>query len=262
MKQKRHRLFIKGMVASSLFLGNLWAVEIADDASAINIAGKQRMYTQRLLKDYAMVGMGNTFGNPKKDLASTIRAFDDHLKSLQAYAKDAATKAALSEEEKAWKPLKKMLKETPDVQKGGELQKKLEVLLKLSDKTTTMFVKASGKASEELVNIAGRQRMLSQRMASLYMLKVWGVSEPEFKEKLDDTLNLFKQSHKRLEKADINTNETKKLLAKVKRSFMFFEMMNRSKSKFVPSLIYKKSDDILKKMNRVTELYVTKEESK
>ena len=259
MTRKTKHSLIRAAVVSSFLCGNLWAVEIANDASAINMAGKQRMYTQRILKDYAMAGMGNTFGDPEKDLVSTINAFDDHLKSLQAYAKDAAVKEALSTVEKEWIPLKKILQKTPDVQKAGTLQQKLEALLKASDKVTKMFAKASGKASGELVNMAGRQRMLSQRMASLYMLKVWGVNDPEFKQKLDDALNIFKQSHEKLEKADINTDQTKKLLAKVKRAFMFFEMMNRSKSKFIPSLIYKKSDDILKNMNQVTELYVAEE---
>jgi len=258
MKKKRYRV-LKGVAVSTLLIGNLLAAEIANDASAINIAGKQRMYTQRLLKDYAMVGMGNTFGNPQEDLTTTIKEFDDHLKSLQAYAKDAKIKSALAEAEKIWTPLKKVLQGKPDVKKAATLEEDLEALLKASDKVTKMFAKASGKSSGELVNIAGRQRMLSQRMASLYMLKVWGVNDPEFKKKLDDALTLFKQSHEKLEKAAINTEETKKLLAKVKRAFMFFEMMNRSKSKFVPSLIYKKSNDILKNMNQVTELYVAQE---
>jgi nitrate/nitrite-specific signal transduction histidine kinase len=235
------------------------AVEIKSPADAVNIAGKQRMYTQRLLKDYAMTGMGNTFGDPKKDLAETVSAFEDHLKSLQTYAKDDAAKAALKEVQALWEPLKKELAAAPDVSKAGMLQEKLEALLKASDKATKAFAKASGKASGEIVNMAGRQRMLSQRMASLYMLKVWGVNDPKFKEKLDGALKLFKTSHQKLESAPINTDESKKLLAKVKRSFMFFEMMNRSKSKFVPSLIYKKSNDILKNMNSVTQIYVSQE---
>jgi nitrate/nitrite-specific signal transduction histidine kinase len=235
------------------------AVEIKSPADAVNIAGKQRMYTQRLLKDYAMVGMGNTFGDPKKDLDETIHAFEEHLKSLQTYAKDDATKAALNEVQTLWDPLKKELVATPDVTKAGALQEKLEALLKASDKATKAFAKASGKTSGEIVNMAGRQRMLSQRMASLYMLKVWGVNDPKFKEKLDGALKRFKTSQQKLETAPVNTDESKKLLAKVKRSFMFFEMMNRSKSKFVPSLIYKKSNDILGNMNKVTQIYVTQE---
>ena len=91
------------------------------------------------------------------------------------------------------------------------------------------------------------------------MIKVWGVDDPKFKEKMDESMVLFKTSLVELEKSELNTEEITKLLAKVKRSFTFFEMMNKSKSKFVPTLIYKKSNDILENMNSATKAYVALE---
>ncbi|KYJ87331.1 hypothetical protein AS592_09405 [Sulfurovum riftiae] len=252
---------IKRLGIFFLMTVSLVAADIQSPEEAVDIAGKQRMYTQRMLKDYAMVGMGNTFGDPGKDLQKTIDEFTDHLASLKVYAKKDTTKKSLDEIESLWKPLQKTLQETPDISKAGKLQEDLEVLLKAADTATKYFAEESGKASGEIVNLAGRQRMLSQRMASLYMLKVWGVKDPRFKTKLDDALTLFKTSLEKLERSPLNNDEINTLLAKVKRSFVFFEMMNRSNSKFVPTLIYKKSDDILKNMNSVTQLYV-KSESK
>jgi hypothetical protein len=101
--------------------------------------------------------------------------------------------------------------------------------------------------------------MLSQRMASLYMLKVWGVNDPKFKDKMTKTMELFKKSHEVLKKSSMNTPEINKLLTKVERAFMFFEIMNKSSSKFIPALIYKKSNEILKNMNTVTGLYAAQE---
>jgi nitrate/nitrite-specific signal transduction histidine kinase len=253
------RKIVSAVCFMVLVSGILYAVEIQSSADAVNIAGKQRMYTQRMLKDYAMVGMKNTFGNPGADLKKTIVSFNDHLASLKAYAKDDEIKKSLDEVETLWKPIQKELEGTPELKKAEKLQVELEKLLKASDKATKLFAKASGKESGEIVNIAGRQRMLSQRMAGLYMLKVWGVEDPKFKEKLDDTLKLFKISLEKLQKSPLNNDEINALLAKVKRSFIFFEMMNRSRSKFVPSLIYKKSNDILENMNTVTQLYVKSE---
>jgi len=250
---------MKKMVTSigiSLSLsGYLYAVDIKSAEDAVNIAGKQRMFTQRMLKDYAMVGMNNTFGNPGEDLKKTMDAFSDHLASLKGYTKDAEIKKSLEKVEALWMPIQKELHSTPSVEQAQKLQEDLEKLLKASDEATKLFAKASGKEAGEMVNIAGRQRMLSQRMASLYMLKVWGVEDPKFKTKLTDTLTLFKTSLQKLETSSLNNDKTKTLLAKVKRSFVFFEMMNRSKSKFVPTLIYKKSNDILQNMDKVTQLY-------
>ena len=235
------------------------AIEITSPTHAVDIAGKQRMFTQRMLKDYAMVGMGNTFGKPGEDLKKISDNFQDHMESLAAYTKSDEVKKSIEKVEVLWTPLKQTLSEAPSKEKVEKLQVDLDALLKAADDTTKLFAKESGKASGETVNKAGRQRMLSQRMASLYMLKVWEVEDPQFKTKLDDAMKLFKTSLAELEKSSLNTDEIKTLLAKVKRSFMFFEMMSKSKSKFVPTLIYKKSNDILVNMNSATQKYVALE---
>jgi nitrate/nitrite-specific signal transduction histidine kinase len=232
-----------------------FAIEIKNLAQAVNEAGRQRMLTQRMLKDYAMIGIGDTFGNPKEDLKKVMETFEDHLQGLTAFAKDAETKKSLEEQRKLWEPIKKMLSEPPTKERAMELQEKLDQLLKAADRTTKLLAKQTGKESGEVINISGRQRMLSQRMAALYMLKVWGIDDPKFKEKMDDAMKLFGDSLERLKKSDLNTDQINQLLNRVKKNFMFFEIMNRSQNHFIPSLIYKKSNDILKDMNTITGLY-------
>ena len=258
MKNKSKQI-VRGLTAVCLFSSFSFAIEISSSAHAVDIAGKQRMFTQRMLKDYAMVGMKNTFGKPDEDLKKIIIDFDDATESLLKYVKNDETKKSLEKVKSLWNPLKKVLDEEASIEKVGKLQEELEILLKASDDTTKLFAKDSGSASGKIVNMAGRQRMLSQRMAGLYMLKVWGVEDLQFKEKMIKTMELFKTSLAELEKSELNTEEITKLLAKVKRSFIFFEMMNKSKSKFVPTLIYKKSNDILKNMNSATQAYVALE---
>jgi nitrate/nitrite-specific signal transduction histidine kinase len=233
----------------------VWAIEIKNLAQAVNEAGRQRMLTQRMLKDYAMIGIGNTFGNPTEDLKKVMEMFEDHLQGLTAFATDEETKKSLEEQRKLWEPIKKMLAEPPTKERAAELQGKLDALLKAADRTTKLFAKQTGKKSGEIINISGRQRMLSQRMANLYMLKVWGMNDPKFKEKMDAAMKLFSDSLDRLMASDLNTDEINKLLARVKKNFMFFQVMNKSQTKFIPSLIYKKSNEILMDKNTVTGLY-------
>jgi hypothetical protein len=245
----------KIILISVVFGSMIHAIEIANINQAINLSGKQRMYTQRMLKDYAMVGMNNTFANPGEDLNQTIADFEDHLVSLIAFNKDKKTAKALQEVNKKWEAIKQDLSAKPKKENAEKLQLMLDELLKLADEATKDFALQSGKKSGEIINISGRQRMLSQRMAGLYMLKVWGVKDPEFKQKLDNSMKLFKESLEKLINNDSNTKEINELLTKVKKSFIFFEMMNKSKNRFIPTLIYKKSDDILKDMNEVTIKY-------
>ena len=255
----KSKQLLRGVTAISLLSSGAFSMEVSSSTQAVDIAGKQRMFTQRMLKDYAMIGMKNTFGKPDEDLKNVVGSFDDATNALLTYAKSDELKQSIEKMKILWTPLKQVLSEDATIEKVSKLQEDLEVLLKAADDTTKLFAKESGKVSDEVVNMSGRQRMLSQRMAGLYMLKVWGVEDPQFKEKMLKTMELFKTSLTELEKSELNTEEITKLLAKVKRSFIFFEMMNKSKSKFVPTLIYKKSNDILKNMNSATQAYVALE---
>ena len=250
---------IKIVLLPSLLCSYSFGLEIKDLSHAVDVSGKQRMFTQRMLKDYAMVGLENNFGNPDEDLKKIMTAFENHLDSLIGFNTDKATGESLEKVKVLWGPIKVALNEAPSKDQVGKMQEDLEALLKQSNEAVGLFAKQTGKASGEIINISGRQRMLSQRMASLYMLKVWGVDDPQFKKKMDGALTLFKTSQEKLLASEMNTPEITILLKKSKKSFIFFEMMNKSKSKFIPTLIYKKSNDILRDMNTVTGLYVVED---
>jgi len=246
---------IKITLLSSLSLSCINAVEIKNNEEAINVAGKQRMFTQKIMKDYSMIGMKNTFGNPKEDMEKTKIAFEDAISSLKKYNKDENINKKIDEMDKEWIKIKNFLSKEPKKESALELNESLNNLLIVSDNLTKEL--EGDKTGSEIINISGRQRMLSQKMASIYMLKVWEIGDESINKSLDETMDLFAKSSKQLKEAKETTPEIKKILIKVDKLFMYLRMMNkRDTKKFIPSLIYKKSNDMLKKMNEATILYV------
>lgn len=255
--KKITKLLLWGFFAFSIHTSAYASITSISDA--INTSGQQRMITQRMLKDYALIGMNNIYGSPKEDLPKMITLFDTNLNELKSFIKDKPSLKSLNKITSLWTPIKKVLQVAPSKDKAIKLQESLETLLTASNVATNLIVKSSGQTSSAIVNTAGKQRMLSQRMASLYMLKVWNVTDVKFEDKLNKTMDEFTQAHQTLLKSKLNTKEIDTLLEKTGMAFMFFEMSRETKSKkYVPSLINKSATKILNNMNTVTKLYSKK----
>ncbi len=225
-------------------------------AQLIDIAGSQRMLTQRMLRDYALVGLQITYQDPAADRTKTVQKFSDQLQTLKTAFINDEILAALVSVETLWTPLKEKVMAQPDKDKALALLNELDQLRKASNNVVLLMQKASGKAKAKVVNIAGHQRMQSQRMAALYMLHFWGVENSDFFEQFKSTVEEFRKAQNYLLKVPSNTPEIRKRLSQAAKSFRWFEKAAYSRSnRLTPEVIMRNSDIILQVMNEATQLY-------
>ncbi len=170
-----------------IFLG-LSTVTVTVDAStmtygeAINKAGRQRMLSQRIVKSYCQMGQDIRYLVAEKQRKASVDLFDKQLAELKAFNKDGETRRALKLTEKLWKPVKAAAMLKPSKVSAKKLRANAEKLLVSAHQVVLLLEDQAGTNQGRLVNIAGRQRMLSQRMGNLYMLQSWGFTDEMFKE--------------------------------------------------------------------------------
>ncbi|MDH5388580.1 MAG: type IV pili methyl-accepting chemotaxis transducer N-terminal domain-containing protein [Gammaproteobacteria bacterium] len=225
-------------------------------SSAINKAGRQRMLTQRIVATYSQIGQEITTQKSQRQLRGAIDLFEQQLSELKEYRQSGKINEQLQRVTKSWDPIQKIAREPVQKSKAEELRILAEDALKASHRVVIMLQDESGTKKGELVNISGRQRMLSQRLSNLYMLQSWGFTSSEYTNDYSRALNEFKGALTELSSSTLSTKEINEKLNKARREFGMFERSSHHKNgEFIPLMIKMSADKLLTLMNDITHLY-------
>lgn len=142
-------------------------------AAAVNLAGRQRMLSQRIVKAYLMVGQGIAADDARAILQESIEQFESQLAALRAFQPTPGVRSALVSLEAAWNKCRPILASSPSKAGAVALYDVNEDLQKTAHSVTLAYEGVTLAPLDHLIGIAGRQRMLSQRMAKFYFYRTW-----------------------------------------------------------------------------------------
>ncbi len=211
---------------------SLYAEETTVASTVINLAGKQRMLTQKMSKEALLIIKGIEEEKNKKSLEQTIVLFDKTLHGLRDG--DADLKLPKTKEEtivleidkgiKLWHLFQKFLDQVVEGKANKETLKAIEIanmpLLKVMSNIVHLYEKKYGSDLSpnlaKTINLAGRERMLIQKMTKELLLIANNMESDTYIKSLQTGGTLFQSKLSELMQ-DLSHIEDKKLAQRVEK---------------------------------------------
>lgn len=251
---------LRSVILRNFLIAILFA--IASNAEAVSLpalvnkAGLQRMLTQRIVKAYAQLVINVDPQASRKQLKDAVSLFDKHLTELEQDAPNDKVRAALADVRRLWGPFKSTAS-GPITRSGMKsLSDTNDALLTHAHKVVMLLQNTAGTRQARLVNVAGRERMLSQRIAKYYMLLSAGMKGAELREQMQRARYEFEGALADLQAAPEDTPQIKSGLAEVERQWTVFRTsFQLDEGEFIPLLVARAAEKILAQMDHVTAMY-------
>lgn len=196
------------------FIDTAYAATEEEFTVAINLSGRQRMLSQKMSKEFLLILLKINEEANKGEIKKTITTFDKTLNNLIGGDKDLNIPVPPSSDilnqlnmvKSLWKEFKTLVESEPSPAAAIKVAVLNVPLLIEMNKAVGMYEGESKKAGIKnlgtVVNIAGRQRMLTQKMSKEILLITLKVDTEKNMASLKDTYSLFARSHKGLIKGD------------------------------------------------------------
>ena len=167
----------KAAMQSKLRIGQVaqQVIDAARYADAVNRAGQLRMLSQRLVKLYALMCAGVTPDVTADLCRRSIEYIEGNVMILRRTLSKATFGDLLDAALTPWTPLKAALTAAPTRERLAEIDAFAERLLTQSEALVKTLETAGFAAALHVINVSGRQRMLSQRIAKQAIIASFSV---------------------------------------------------------------------------------------
>jgi hypothetical protein len=242
-----------------------WAASVQAQmalSAAINVSGSFRALSQRMAKAYCQQHL-QVLSDAALDVLAKARkqaqaGAAELAKGSTAGAWPAELSRQLEEVQKQYGILNALTAVAPTKASAVAVAEQADRMMAAAQTATESLEKLARAPSARLVNLAGRQRMLSQRMAKTYFLLAAGVDAKAAQAQMAADASEFKLALQTLTAAPVSTPAIRTELELAQAQWLFFETaMRRNPDAQGMASVATTSERLLAVMDRLTSLYDT-----
>ncbi|MFT7824037.1 MAG: type IV pili methyl-accepting chemotaxis transducer N-terminal domain-containing protein, partial [Sulfurimonas sp.] len=203
------------------------------------------------------VGNKVAVSNAKRQLQASFKEFKAAHKKLTNSINNEEVKNLLSFVQMSMEDFEVMINEPFSTDNAQLVLDLSESLLEGSQYVVRSLREFLNIKASKIVDISGRQRMLSQRIAKYYIAYQSGIRDKNTVDQMHATVQLFEESHTLLMSNKENTPEVNRKLNEIDKLWKIVNKFYLNIEKGgLPHIVFSTTDKITGKMNEVTKLYV------
>ncbi len=225
-------------------------------STAINRTARFRALSQRIAKAYCQIHLNVLPEQARAVLASARKLVQSGFADLAQAQWSGELAAQLLQVQTLAQGLEALLVQPPSKESVSAVSQQADKMLLSADSATQSLEKLSKTNSARLVNMAGRQRMLSQRMAKNYSLVAAGLSNKAMTDQMISDATQFKQALVILSAASVSSPGIRDELALGESQWVFFDAaLQRQPDARGLQAVATTSERLLEVMDKVTGMY-------